>query len=155
NWGGAYRSAGLLAPGMGWLGAGDRGDATIVGGTSSATAVVAGAAALLMSLALGCGRRLDGARIRQILLDSAEKCPDDSILCRRPLAGRLNLAEAGVLLRSRDLHMSDEFPLHTISSEAPRLAVDAVVAPAGHAGAAPVAEPMPPARDGVAAARAA
>ena len=154
NWGGAYRFAGLLAPGTGWLGAGARGGTTIIGGTSSATAVVSGAAALLTSLALGRGRRLDGVRIREILLDSADKCLDDSISCRRHLAGRLNLAEAGALLRTRDLRMSDEFPLQTAASEAPRLAVDAAVAPAGPAGAIPGAERMPPAWDGVVAARA-
>jgi cyanobactin maturation PatA/PatG family protease len=144
NWGDAYRSAGLLAPGIGW------GGTAIVGGTSAATAVVSGAAALLMSLALRRGRRLDGMRSREILLDSADKCLDDSILCRRHLAGRLNLAEAGALLRTRDLCMSDEFP-HTTPSEAPGLAGDATVLPTQHAGPLPGSERMSPALDRVAA----
>ncbi|HZW32037.1 MAG TPA: hypothetical protein VFF52_15100, partial [Isosphaeraceae bacterium] len=50
------------------------------------------------------------------------------------------------------LRMSDEFPLQTASLEAPPLAVDAAVRPAGRAGPLSGAEPMTPARDGVAAA---
>jgi cyanobactin maturation PatA/PatG family protease len=150
NWGDAYRSAGLLAPGIGWGGALVGGGTAIVVGTSAATAVVSGAAALLMSLALRRGRRLEGMRTREILLDSADKCPDDSILCRRHLAGRLNLAEAGALLRTRDLRMSDEFP-HTTLSEAPGLAIDATAELTRHAGPIPGPEPMSPALDRVAA----
>jgi cyanobactin maturation PatA/PatG family protease len=112
NWGRAYRSGGLLAPGTGLIGAHAGVGTSIVAGTSYAAAIVAGAAGLLLSLALRRGRRLDGSRIREILLDSAEKCLDDSVACRRRLAGRLNLAEAGALLRTRDLRMSDEFPTH-------------------------------------------
>jgi cyanobactin maturation PatA/PatG family protease len=111
NWGGAYRSAGLLAPGAGLIVALAGGDRVVVAGTSFATAIVSGAAALLRSLALGRGRDLPAARLREILLDSARKCLDDSISCRRHLAGRLDLVKAVHLLRYEDVGMSDEFPL--------------------------------------------
>ncbi len=111
NWGSAYRFAGLLAPGAGLLAARAGGDSVVVAGTSFATAIVSGAAALLLSLALGHGRKLPAARLRKILLDSARKCLDDSIFCRRHIAGRLDLASALYRLRSSEFGMSDEFPL--------------------------------------------
>jgi hypothetical protein len=111
NWGAAYRSAGLLAPGAGLTAALAGGGRLVVSGTSFATAVVSGAAALLRSLALRRGRDLPAARLRGILLDSAEKCLDDSISCRRQLAGRLDLVRAVHLLRHEDVGMSDESPL--------------------------------------------
>jgi cyanobactin maturation PatA/PatG family protease len=129
NWGGVYRSAGLLAPGGGLIAARAAGGTSRVGGTSYATAIVAGAAALLQSLALGRGRFLDGPRIRRILLDSAQKCLDDSISCRRWLAGRLDLVRSRLWILGGDFRMSDEFPMPPASSAAawPGLAA----APAG------------------------
>jgi cyanobactin maturation PatA/PatG family protease len=111
NWGSAFRFAGLLAPGAGLLAACAGGDTVVVAGTSFATAIVSGAAALLLSVALGDGRKLPAARLRKILLDSARKCLDDSIFCRRHIAGRLDLASAVHRLRSYEFGMSDEFPL--------------------------------------------
>ena len=52
NWGGAYRSAGLLAPGAGLVAALAGGNRFVVAGTSFATAIVSGGAALLWSLAM-------------------------------------------------------------------------------------------------------
>jgi cyanobactin maturation PatA/PatG family protease len=117
NWGGAYRSKGLLAHGAGLLAAHAGGDRIVVAGTSFATAIVSGAAALLRSLTLSRGRDMPAARLRKILLDSALKCRDDPILCRRHLAGRLDLLRAVRLLQSEEVGMSDEFPL--ISPAAP------------------------------------
>ncbi|MGO9464960.1 MAG: PatA/PatG family cyanobactin maturation protease [Isosphaeraceae bacterium] len=112
NWGRAYRSEGLLAPGAGLLAARAGGNHVVVAGTSFATAIVSGAAALLWSLALCRGRNLPAAQLRKILLDSARKCVDDSILCRRHLAGRLDLVRAVQLLQSEEVGMSDEFPIN-------------------------------------------
>src|SRR5205823_7385442 len=56
NWGRAYQSAGLLAPGTGLVGARAGGGTSVVAGTSYATAIAAGAAALLWSIALRRGR---------------------------------------------------------------------------------------------------
>jgi cyanobactin maturation PatA/PatG family protease len=110
NWGAAYRSAGLLAPGADLAAALAGGDHVIVAGTSFATAIVSGVAALLWSLALGRGRSVRGSRIREIFLDSASKCVDDSTLCRRHLAGRLDLVAATEHLRYEDVRMNDESP---------------------------------------------
>jgi hypothetical protein len=125
NWGRSYRSKGLLAPGAGLLGAEAGGGTLVVGGTSFAAALVSGAAGLLLSLALKRGRHLDGVTIREILLDSAEKCLDDDILCRRHLAGRLDLVKARALLRSVDSGMSEESPSPPSPSEPARSAVAA------------------------------
>ncbi len=111
NWGGAYRWEGLLAPGAGLLAARAGGNRVVVAGTSFATAIVSGAAALLWSLALNRGRDMPAARLCKILLDSARKCRDDSILCRRHLAGPLDLVRAVQLLQSEEVGMSDEFRL--------------------------------------------
>src|SRR5262249_5685908 len=108
NWGRAYQPGGLLAPGTGLLGARAGGGTSVADGTSFAAADVSGAAGLLLSLALRRGRPCDGVRIREILLDSTEKCLDDWISCRRQLAGRLDLARAASRLRTQDLRMSDD-----------------------------------------------
>ncbi len=126
NWGSPYRSAGLLAPGTGLLAARAGGGTSVVGGTSFATAIVAGAAALLASLALRRGQSLDGPRIREILLDSAHKCFDDTISCRRWLVGRLDLLGARKLLPTRDLRMIDDIPIHASSAGAGWPGVDTV-----------------------------
>ena len=73
-----------------------------VAGTSFATAIVSGARRPAREpWRCGGADRSTGARIREILLDSAHKCLDDSISCRRHLAGRLDLLAAGTLLRTR------------------------------------------------------
>ncbi len=150
NWGASYRSAGLLAPGTGLLAARAGGTTEVVGGTSFATAIVAGSAALLASLALRRGRSLDGGRIREILLDSANKCFDDTISCRRWLAGRLDILGARQLLFTRDLRMSDDIPAHASSAGAGWPAIDPVTGTSSDAAAVPVpyamALPADPAR---------
>jgi cyanobactin maturation PatA/PatG family protease len=74
---------------------------------------------LLWSLALERHRRASGARIREILLDSARKCLDDSLSCRRQLAGRLDLTAAGRLLRDEDVCMSEDVTLPAPATDAP------------------------------------
>jgi cyanobactin maturation PatA/PatG family protease len=130
--GGVCRPADLLAPGIGWLGARAGGGTAVVAGTSYATAIVSGAAALIASLALRRGRRLDGARIRRILLDSARESFDDPVSGRRRPAGRLDLITAGRWLRARAPLMSDEFP---VLGPSPGAARPAIVAEAGSAAA--------------------
>jgi cyanobactin maturation PatA/PatG family protease len=138
NWGLPYRSAGLLATGTGLLAARAGGTTEVVGGTSFASAIVAGSAALLASLALRHGRSLDGPRIREILLDSAHKCFDDTISCRRWLAGRLDILGARRLLLTRDLRMSDDIPVHGSSAGAGWPAVDPVAGTPSDATVPPV-----------------
>src|SRR5439155_13867293 len=95
NWGEPYQTQGILAPGENILGAKPGGGTASRTGTSSATAVVAGVAALLLSLQWQRSRRLDTPLVRAALLGSALDCsqqpaPD----CRRLLAGRLNVKGA-------------------------------------------------------------
>jgi cyanobactin maturation PatA/PatG family protease len=142
NWGRFYRSKGLLAPGAGLLGAEAGGGTLVVRGTSFAAAVVSGAAGLLLSLAIKWGRHLDGVKIREILLDSAEKCLDDVILCRRHVAGRLDLVKARALLPSVDSSMSDESPLPLSPSDAAPSAIAAAESSVD-AGRHPAAEGAP------------
>ena len=109
NWGGSYRSAGLLAPGTNLVVARAGGGTSVVDGTSFATAIVSGTAALLASLARKHGQRLEGPRIREILLDSAQKCLHDTSLCDRWLAGRLDILASRRSL-TKDIGMNDDVP---------------------------------------------
>ena len=102
NWGQSNREEGLLALGVGLVGAIPGGATSVVSGTSFAAALVSGAAGLLWSLALKHHWPVDGARIRDVLLESAQKCFDDSLACRRLLGGRLDLVKArGFLLGTK------------------------------------------------------
>jgi cyanobactin maturation PatA/PatG family protease len=102
NWGGAYRTGGLMAPGQNILGAKPGGGVTRRSGTSFAAPIVTAAAALLLSHQADRGETPDPHLIRRLLLDSALPCDgirsEDSDRC---LAGRLNLAGAFKLLRGR------------------------------------------------------
>ncbi len=111
NWGEAYLEQGILAPGEEILGALPGGGVARKTGTSFATPVVSGLAALLMSLQLARGERPDARRVRAALLGGAEPCDVSSgTECRRLLAGRLDLAAAyrhltaglGVLAAARE-----------------------------------------------------
>jgi cyanobactin maturation PatA/PatG family protease len=99
NWGALYRRNGLLAPGenlpVAVLG-GREGGAS---GTSYATAVVSGVAALLLSVARRERYGIDAADIQKILLDSATPCElEGEGACDRYLAGGLDAAAALAML---------------------------------------------------------
>ena len=110
NWGVRYQTQGILAPGVAIAGARPGGGTRLGTGTSYATAVVSGIAALLLSLQRQ-GRALDPHRIRRALLQSAAGCAVQPVPdCRRLLAGRLDLQGASALLHHQDqgmFHMSD------------------------------------------------
>jgi hypothetical protein len=93
NWGEPYQSNGILAPGEEILGAVPGGGVVRRNGTSYATALVSGAAALLLSLQLRRGRPPDARRVREAILRSAVGC-EPTTDCRRLLAGRLDLEGA-------------------------------------------------------------
>lgn len=109
NWGGAYRTGGLMAPGQDILGAKPGGGTTRRSGTSFAAPIVTAAAALLLSHQADLGETPDPHLIRRLLLDSALPCDgipsEDSDRC---LAGRLNLPGAFELLRGRRGQMTRE-----------------------------------------------
>jgi cyanobactin maturation PatA/PatG family protease len=90
NWGDPYRTQGIVAPGEQIPGARAGGGVVWASGTSYATALVSGLAALLCSLQLGRGHRLAPHLVRAAILAGAKggpKLPADE----RYLAGRLDV----------------------------------------------------------------
>lgn len=95
NWGKTYQTQGILAPGEHILGAVPGGKTALNSGTSFATALVSGVAALLLSIQHRLGRRPEAHVVRQAILNSATPCqPSTTPDCRRFLAGSLNIRSA-------------------------------------------------------------
>jgi cyanobactin maturation PatA/PatG family protease len=100
NWGEAYKTNGLLAPGQNILGAVPGGGTARLTGSSFATPLVAGIAALLLSIERKSGREADPLAIGEIILKTARPCvPSDNLDCRRYLVGALNIPGAYALTR--------------------------------------------------------
>jgi cyanobactin maturation PatA/PatG family protease len=99
NWGDTYQGQGILAPGKDILGAKPGGGTQTLSGTSFATPIVSGVAALLLSLQRERGETPDPQKVRQVLLQSALPCnldlPAETDRC---LAGKLNISGAVTLL---------------------------------------------------------
>lgn len=95
NWGRIYQNQGILAPGENILGAKPGGGTVRLSGTSFATPIVSGVAALLLSLQKQRGEEIDPQKVRTALLTTALPCnlnsSDDS---RRCLVGKLNISGA-------------------------------------------------------------
>lgn len=107
NWGGAYASQGLLAPGADLACAAPGGGTTDKSGTSFATPVVSGFAGLLASLQIADGGAPDMRAIRAALLRNTFPClPGTADDCRRFLAGRLNIQGTVNDIRGGVLQMS-------------------------------------------------
>lgn len=95
NWGRNYRVEGVLAPGKSISGAVPGGGIAERSGTSVATPIVAGVAALLLSREVQAGRKPDASAVRRAILRTADPCSAD--LVENPdrcLAGRLNIGAA-------------------------------------------------------------
>lgn len=108
NWGGPYGIQGILAPGVDILGAQPGGGTAQATGTSYATALVSGVAALLVSLQRKRGRPPSPLLVREALLRSAIGCDQQPTTdCRRLLAGRVNVNGAVTILTGSMLTMSD------------------------------------------------
>src|SRR5262249_54044292 len=108
NWGGKYGIQGILAPGVDILGAQSGGGTARATGTSYATALVSGVAALLVSLQRKRGRPPSPLLVREALLRSAIGCDQQPTTdCRRLLAGRLNVNGAVTILTRSRPTMSD------------------------------------------------
>jgi cyanobactin maturation PatA/PatG family protease len=95
NWGPGYQGHGILAPGQNILGAVPGSETTTGTGTSLATPIVTGVAALLLSLQLQAGHKPDPLGVRAALLATAAPCElPDREACQRFLAGRLDIRRA-------------------------------------------------------------
>ena len=95
NWGAAYQLAGIVALGHELSAAAPSDCFQPASGTSFATAIVSGVAALLMSLQLKHGHEPDAEVVRNALLQTAEDCSSKPTShCERLLAGRLNVSGA-------------------------------------------------------------
>ena len=95
NFGPGYRLQGLLAPGQDILTAVPGGDTARATGTSVATPIVSGVAALLLALQVRAGREPDPLAVRDALLASVDPCTlGDEQECERYLTGKLNIERA-------------------------------------------------------------
>ena len=92
NWGENYQTQGILALGENILGAEPGGGTIQLSGTSVATPVVSGVAALLMSLQLQREEKPDSQKVRTALLKTAVPCHAQET--RRCLAGQMNISGA-------------------------------------------------------------
>jgi cyanobactin maturation PatA/PatG family protease len=95
NWGRTYQLQGILAPGANIRGARAGGGTALGTGTSYATAIVSGFAALLLSLQLQKGQEPNPRLVREAILRTALGCDYQATTdCRRLLAGRLDVKGA-------------------------------------------------------------
>jgi cyanobactin maturation PatA/PatG family protease len=136
NWGSAYQIQGVLAPGEEILGAGPNRGLAAQSGTSFATAIVSGLAALLLSLARRLGRKPSGKAVRKAILQSARRGPAHSH-SRRWLAGHIHIPGAVSLITQGGKLMSPPIDLLAAGDGA-----------AAHAGAAGSAIASPATREG-------
>ncbi|OYE02211.1 S8 family serine peptidase, partial [Nostoc sp. 'Peltigera membranacea cyanobiont' 232] len=92
NWGESYQTQGILAPGENILGAKPGGGTTRLSGTSFATPIATGVAALLLSLQIQRGETPDPQKVRAAILNSALPCTiADSSDQSRCLVGKINI----------------------------------------------------------------
>jgi len=102
NWGEAYRSQGILAPGENILGGIPGGITALKTGTSFAAPVVSGIIALLLSIQLKQGQKPDPHGIRDAILKSALPCNlQPGLDSRRCLVGILNISGAQALITKK------------------------------------------------------
>ena len=98
NWGHGYSCNGITAPGADILGALPGGGVTRLSGTSFATPMVTGVAALLLSMARAVGTGvvpLSSLDIREIMMTGAAKCASNyPNICQRLLSGTINVEGA-------------------------------------------------------------
>lgn len=99
NWGEPYLANGVLAPGQDLDGAAPGGGLRALTGSSFATPVVSGVAALLLSTQILNGTAADPRGVRAAILETATPChPPGDPECRRHLVGRLDVARAHHLI---------------------------------------------------------
>lgn len=95
NWGEAYQTHGILAPGQDIAGAAPGGGVALKTGTSFATPIVSGVAALLLSIQVKHGLKPNVTLVREAILRGSTACiPHKELDCRRFLVGSLNVKGA-------------------------------------------------------------
>lgn len=97
NWGEIYQNQGILAPGENILGAKPGGGTVRLSGTSFAAPIVAGVAALLLSLQVQRGEKPDPHKVQTALLETAIPCTSydtDDLSRECCLLGKLNISGA-------------------------------------------------------------
>lgn len=94
NWGGGYESHGVMALGQSVEGASPDGGTRRMSGTSFATPVVAGVAALLLDVQRTTLGRVDPAAVRTAILASSRPCGSAETTEPRCLAGILDIEAA-------------------------------------------------------------
>jgi cyanobactin maturation PatA/PatG family protease len=103
NWGQAYQSNGVLAPGENIRGAIPGARTALRTGTSFAAPIITGVAGLLLSTQLRDGMKPDPRAVRDAIIGSALPCNlEQTSDARRCLAGVLNIAGAyGLITKSK------------------------------------------------------
>ncbi|MFF0476589.1 S8 family serine peptidase [Streptomyces sp. NPDC004284] len=111
NWGAAYATHGVVAPGEAVEGAAPGGGRAAVTGSSFATPLVAGVAALLVAAQPRTGHPADPKAAGDAILTTASVAacrPADAPACRRYLGGNLNAARAhGLISATGDTAMTN------------------------------------------------
>ncbi|MFE7546607.1 cyanobactin maturation protease PatG family protein [Streptomyces gardneri] len=149
NWGGAYRTHGILAPGQGIEGAAPGGGLASLTGSSFATPLVAGTAALLVAAQLAGGGVADPRAAGQALLATATApadCADpDAPSCRRGLGGSLDAPRAYALVTTRTDRKEETAVSTPAAAPTPSEAPAPSSAPAATQTPAPYGTPAAPA----------
>jgi cyanobactin maturation PatA/PatG family protease len=110
NWGDAYRTNGILAPGEQITLAVPGGGVATKSGTSFASAIISGIVALLLSIQIKRGDKPDPYAVRGAILKSAHSCPDsEGSDCRRYLVGSLNIAAAYDIIVQKGKEVIDNY----------------------------------------------